>query len=335
MAYAHVGVARVLHNGLHVLEVQVDDTGQLDQVGDGLHALAQHVVGGGEGVGQGDALLAHQLQPLVGDDHQGVHVLPQGGDALFRLLHTAAALESEGFGDDAHGEGPQLPGDFGHLGGSPRAGAAAHAGGDEHHVGVLEHIGDGLAALLGSLLAHLGLRAGAPAAGELLAQLHLYRSLGTLQGLLIRIHANQLHAAHTGAGDAVYGVAAAAAHTHHFDGLWSLIKQIINFKRHVISSLAFYEQIFFTTRVPSTVITYDTTWYNLSLLRENFKKFLRKRGAGRKFFRLGALRGARGGKNCEKCRKPQPVKGASGMAPPRSVVPVSDPESPVSDPVSP
>src|SRR5699024_4202130 len=77
VAHAHVGVARVLHNGLHVLEVQVDDTGQLDQVGDGLHALAQHVVGSGEGVGQGDALLAHQLQPLVGDNHQGVHVLPQ------------------------------------------------------------------------------------------------------------------------------------------------------------------------------------------------------------------------------------------------------------------
>src|SRR5699024_10889350 len=44
-AHAHVGVAGVLHNRLYILEVQVDNAGQLNQVGDGLHALAQHVVG--------------------------------------------------------------------------------------------------------------------------------------------------------------------------------------------------------------------------------------------------------------------------------------------------
>ena len=239
VAHAHVGVAGVLHNRLYILEVQVDNAGQLNQVGDGLHALAQHVIGHDKGVGQSDALLADQLQALVGDDHQGVHLLPQGGNAFFSLLHAALALKGEGLGDDAHGEGALLPGNLGHPGGSAGAGAAAHAGGDEHHVGVLQDVGNGLAAFLRGLLADFGLRAGAAALGNLLADLNLHRSLGPLQGLLIGVHANQLHAAHAGAGNAVYGVAAAAAHADHFYRLRSFIQQVVNFKRHVRFLLGF------------------------------------------------------------------------------------------------
>ena len=144
---------------------------------------------------------------------RGVHLLPQGGDALLGLLHAALALKGEGLGDDAHGEGALLPGDLGHPGGRAGAGAAAHAGGDEHHVGVLQGVGDGLAAFLRGLFADFGLGAGAAALGQLLADLNLHRGLGPLQGLLIGVHAHQLHAADAGAGNAVDGVAAAAAYT--------------------------------------------------------------------------------------------------------------------------
>src|SRR5699024_3138609 len=65
-AGAHVGVAGVLHDGAHVGKVQVDKGRHVDQGRDGLDALAQHVVGGLEGVHQGDLFLADHLQPLVG-----------------------------------------------------------------------------------------------------------------------------------------------------------------------------------------------------------------------------------------------------------------------------
>ncbi len=229
-----MGVARVLHDGLHVLKVQVHYAGQLDKVGDALHALAQHVVRHLEGVGQGYPLVGHQLQALVGYHHQRVHMLPQLRYALLRLLHTAAALKGEGLCDYAHRKGPLLPSYLCHHRRSARARAAAHAGGYKDHVRVLQGLQNHLAALLGGLLAHLGLRARAPAAGELLPQLHLYRGLAAQKGLLVGVHAHQLHAPHPGRSYAVHGVAAAAAHAHHFYGLWGLVQQIVNFKRHFL-----------------------------------------------------------------------------------------------------
>ena len=219
-----MGIARILHYGLHVLKVQVHNAGQLDQIRDALHALAQHIVRHQKGVGQGDALLAHQLQALVGDDHQGVHMLPQLGNAPLGLLHTPAPLKSKGLGDNAHCQRSLLPGHFGHGRGCAGASAAAHTGGDEHHVRVLKGLGDNLPALLSGLFPHLRLGARAPAVGQLLPQLHLDGGLAALQGLLVRIHTYQLHTAHTGAGNAVYSVSAATANSHHFNGLGGLIQ---------------------------------------------------------------------------------------------------------------
>src|SRR5699024_10954318 len=67
-AHAHVGQARVLHDGGDVGEVQVDEARLPDQVGDGLDSLLQHVVGNLKGVGEGDLLVGGILQALVGND---------------------------------------------------------------------------------------------------------------------------------------------------------------------------------------------------------------------------------------------------------------------------
>ena len=56
-------------------------------------------------------------------------------------------------------------GDLGHDRGAAGAGAAALAGGDEDHVGALEHLLDLVAVLLGGLAADLGVAAGAEARG--------------------------------------------------------------------------------------------------------------------------------------------------------------------------
>ena len=60
------------------------------------------------------------------------------------------------------------------------AGAAAHAGGDEHHVGARQVIADLVDHFLGGGAADLGLRAGAEAFGDLDA--HLDDALGLRQG---------------------------------------------------------------------------------------------------------------------------------------------------------
>ena len=85
-ADAHQRRAGVAHDRAHVGEVEVDQAGHRDQVGDALHALAQDVVGLAEGVEDGGAALDHRQQPLVRDHDQRVDLLAQRADALLGLL---------------------------------------------------------------------------------------------------------------------------------------------------------------------------------------------------------------------------------------------------------
>ena len=212
-----MGHAGVLHDGGDVGEVQVDEAGVPDQVRDGLHRLAQHIVRDLKGVGKGDLLVSGVLQPLVGDDDQGVHLVLQFPDAGLGGPHPAGALKAEGLRDDAHGEDVHLLGHLRHDGSAAGTGAAAHARGDEDHVGILQGLGDLAAALLGGLAAHLGIRAGPLAVGQLLADLDLIGGAGDIQRLLVRIHRHELHTLGAGLHHAVDHVVAAAADADDFD----------------------------------------------------------------------------------------------------------------------
>ena len=85
VADAHQRRAGLVHDRAHVGEVEVDQAGHGDQVGDALHALAQHVVGLAEGVEDAGAALDDGQQLLVGDHDQGVDLLAQALDALVGL----------------------------------------------------------------------------------------------------------------------------------------------------------------------------------------------------------------------------------------------------------
>ena len=234
-ADAHVGKTGVLHDGRHVRKVQVDEPGVADQVGDGLHRLAQHVVRDLEGVGKGDLLVGGVFQALVGDDDKGIHLAAQLLDALLRLGHAAAALKAEGLRHHTHGEDTGLPRDLRHHRGCAGAGAAAHARGDEHHVGVLQRLGHLVAALLGRLASHVGVGACALAAGELLTDLNFIGSAGSIQRLLVRIHGHKIHALRAAAYHAVDHIVAAAAYAHDLDAD-NIFRACLQSKSHVCSS---------------------------------------------------------------------------------------------------
>ena len=87
---------------------------------------------------------------------------------LVHLLHTVeclvnltVTLETEGNGDNAHGQDAHLLGHTGNNGCCTSTRAAAHTGGDEGHAGaVVEHLLDILQALLGGSPRLLGTVAG-------------------------------------------------------------------------------------------------------------------------------------------------------------------------------
>ena len=212
-----MGHARVLHDGGHVGKVQVDKAGIPDQIGDGLHRLAQHIVGDLKCIGKGDLLIGCMLEPVVGDDDQRVHPVLQLGNARLGSPHAAGALKAEGLGHHGHREDIHLLGDLRHDGRAAGTGAAAHAGGDEHHIRILQSLGDLLTALLGGLAAHLWVGAGALTVGQLLADLDLVCSTGNVQCLLIGVHRHKVHALGAGANHAVDHIVAAAAYADHFN----------------------------------------------------------------------------------------------------------------------
>ena len=100
-ADSHQRRAALTHDRFHVGEVQVDQAGDGDQLGDALDALAQHVVGQLERLLQRHALVGDFQQAIVGNDDQRVNVLLKFLDAAVGRLRTPAALEVKRAGHDA------------------------------------------------------------------------------------------------------------------------------------------------------------------------------------------------------------------------------------------
>ncbi len=156
-------------------------------------------------------------QPVVGDDDEGVDLGAQRVDAGVGLDAAALALEAERSRDDADGERAELPSDLRHDGRAAGAGAAALAGGDEDHVGALEHLFDVLGVVHGGLAADLGVGAGAEPAGELAADVELDVGVAHEQRLGVGVDGDELHALEADLDHAVDGVDAASADPDDLD----------------------------------------------------------------------------------------------------------------------
>lgn len=210
----HTGI---FHNGGHIGKVEIDEACITDEIGNRLHRLTEHIVRDLKGVGKGDFLIGRMLEPFIGDDNEGIDLALKLFNALFRLLHAAAALKAERLGDNADGQNTHLAGDLGHNGRAARTGSAAHAGGDEHHIGVLQRLGDLCAALFRALAADLGIAARTLTVRQLLADLDLIGGAGNIERLFIGIDRNEIHAARPGTHHAVDNIVAAAAHADDLD----------------------------------------------------------------------------------------------------------------------
>ncbi len=207
-----------MHDRAHVGEVEVDQAGDRDQVGDALHALAQHVVGLAERVEHRGASLDDGKQLLVGDHDQGVDDLAQPLDALGRLTSTLRALELEGPRNNANGQRADLVlGDLGDHGRRAGAGAAALARGDENHVSTLQRLLDVVARLGRGAEADLGVGAGAETLGGLVADVQLDVGVAHRERLCIGVGGDELHAAKPCVDHAADRVGPASADSHDLD----------------------------------------------------------------------------------------------------------------------
>ena len=191
-AGAHHRLAHLAHDRADVGEVEVDQAFLDHQVGDAGDARVEHLVGHGEGVGEGGLLVGDEEEVLIGDDDQRVDAGLQFLDAGVGDAHAPGALELERLGDDADGEDAGLARGPRDDRGRPGAGAAAHAGGDEDHVRARQVIGDLVDRLLRRGASDLRLRTGAEALGDGDAHLDEAFRLGRGQGLRVGIGDHEL-----------------------------------------------------------------------------------------------------------------------------------------------
>ena len=207
-----------MHDRAHVGEVEVDQAGDRDQVGDPLDALAQHVVGLLEGVEHRGAPLDHREQLLVGDHDQRVHDLAQLLDALVGRARALGALELERARHHADGQRADLVlGDLRDHGRRAGAGSAALARGDEHHVGALQRLLDVVARLRRGGEPDLGVGAGAEAVRGDVADVELDVGVAHGERLRVGVGGDELHAAQPRVDHAADRVGAAAADADDLD----------------------------------------------------------------------------------------------------------------------
>ena len=211
-AGAHHRLAHLRHHRADIGEVEIDQARRHHQVGDAAHAHVQHLVGHLEGLAPGGALVRHPEQVLVRDDDQRVDVLLQFVDARPRR-RAARRLPSKSNGLVTTPTVRMLR-SARHARDHRRragAGAAAHAGGDEHHVRAIQVAIQLVRRLFGRGAPDLRLGAGAEALRDVRPELDAPVRPAVHQLLRVGVGDDELHALQVRRDHVVDGVGAAAA----------------------------------------------------------------------------------------------------------------------------
>ena len=183
----------------------------------------QHVVGHLEGVGEGRPLVGDAEQVLVRDDDQRVDELLQLVDAGLGDAHAVAPSKWKGLVTTPTVRMPYSRATRAITGRRAGAGAAAHAGGDEHHVRAAHRFEDLVERLLGRGAADIGARPGAEPAGDADAELDLARRARLLQRLGVGVADDELAADQVRPDHVVDGVSAGAADADDGDARLHLV----------------------------------------------------------------------------------------------------------------
>ena len=169
-------------------------------------------------------LVGDPEQVLVGDDDQRVDA-PCGSSAMPDSAMRMRCWPSKwnGLVTTPTVRMPMLAGGLGDDRGGAGAGAAAHAGGDEHHMGAGEVVADFVDDFLGRGRADIGLRTGAQALGDLGAHLDDALRLRHGERLRVGVGDDEIDPLQSGRDHVVDGIAAGAADAEHRDPRLQLV----------------------------------------------------------------------------------------------------------------
>ena len=199
------------------LQIHVDQPDGRNHVRNALDRLTQHIVRHLERIQQRGGLVHDSQQPLVRDNQERIDMPPEIANAFLGVAHPPVSFILEGFGHDRDGQDAQFTRNAGHDRSRARPGAAAHAGGDKHHVGADQTLANLIFTFQRGVASHFRLGTGAEAASPFRTDLNLIRRLGPLECLHIRIRGHEIDPAQSAGDHRIDGVAPRSSDTDHFD----------------------------------------------------------------------------------------------------------------------
>ncbi len=216
-AHAHHGCAHAAHDRADVGEIEIDQAGHDHQIGNASDTGIQHIICHAEGFGEGRTVIRDAEKVLVRHDDHRVDVFLDASEAFFRKGHAARAFKTERLGD--HGDGQNvhfLRGPRNHRG-CAGSGSAAHASGDEDHVGAFEALADLIHGFFGGFRANVRAGACAKARGRFRAELDAVFRFGTGKGLSVSVGNDKLDTLQVCLDHVVDGIASGTANTKDQD----------------------------------------------------------------------------------------------------------------------
>ena len=183
----------------------------------------EDIVGHLERIGQGGALVGDAEQVLVWDDDQRIDIFLQLRHTRLGDAHPLHALEMKRLGHHADRQDPRFAGDPGDDRRRAGAGAAAHAGGQEHHVRAVDRFEDLVERLLGGGPPDIRPRPGAEAARDADAELDLARRGRLLQRLRVGVADDEFAADQVRPDHVVDGIPAGTADPDHGNARLKLV----------------------------------------------------------------------------------------------------------------
>jgi hypothetical protein len=138
-------------------------------------------------------------------------------DSMSGVLHPDTTLEGEGLGYDGNRQRSDFASDFGNDWSRTGSRSAAHACGDEDHVGTLEEFAKSVACFERSGSTTVGIRATSQAASDLGAELDFRRCIVVGERLCVRVCGNEFDSAESRRDHCIERVSATTADSDHFD----------------------------------------------------------------------------------------------------------------------
>src|SRR6266511_2750850 len=229
---SHQSHSHTLHNRFNVREVEVDQTGNCNQIANPLYSLTQNIIGHSKRICQRGIFVYSVQQTLVGNRDHGVHAFTQLTQTVFGLLHPAAPFKMKGLRYHCDCQRLKFRRERSYDWRPARASAAAESSRNKNHIGAFKHFDDLVGIFKSSFAAYARIGAGAESFCEPAAELNFDWCPRSLQCLQIGVRNEEFNALNAGFDHAINGIAAATTDSDHFYACtcdrWFIINEDIN-----------------------------------------------------------------------------------------------------------